>query len=196
VTSELLSVAEATSELQSVLEMGKAMGESLARENELKEALRKQQQELLDLETQRLAFDKKKEEDRKLAEQNRLAIAIRTNEMVEGLLALLPRAQLFIEGLTEWQKEDARWKDRMEEVSLLILTGKGNGNKARVDELKTELVISHTQRLLIQETENLYQLREQASAYGMGVPISKLNEIKQAERTVEKLQIKLDELNK
>jgi hypothetical protein len=133
---------------------------------------------------------------RQVSDRNRLVIAMRTQEMVEGIIAMWPQFQLYLEGFSEWQKEDSRWKDRQDEILLLILTGKGNGNKARVNEFITELTASHTQRLLMQETENLYQLREQASTYGMGVPLSKLNEIKQAERTIEKLQIKLDELNK
>lgn len=133
---------------------------------------------------------------RQVSDRNRLAIAMRTQEMVEGVLAMWSQVQLFIEGFSEWQKEDARWKERSDEISRLILTGRGNGNKTRIAEIKNELEIEHNERLLATETENLYQLREQAALYGMGVPLSKLNEIKQAERAVEKLQAKLDELNK
>lgn len=177
-TKELLTVEEASDALSKYTIAAIAQKEAY-------DILIKAQQEANELERRRQVSDR-----------NRLAIAMRTQEMVEGVLAMWTQFQLFLEGFSEWQKEDARWKDRQDEILLLILTGKGNGNRARVKEFEVELTIGHTERLLTQEQSNLFELQEQASQYGGDVPLGTVNKIKRTEREIEKLQIKLDELNK
>lgn len=129
---------------------------------------------------------------RHITEPNRLRIALDTNEKVAGLLALSPQIPLFVEGFAEWQKEDARWKERVDEILLLILTGKGNGNRSRVEELKQELHRENNQRLLTQEYENLAELEGQAAQYGqMDTPLKLINAIKKSKGRIAELEEKL-----
>jgi hypothetical protein len=127
-------------------------------------------------------------QSREVADRNRLKIALDTNEKVEVLAQQLP---LFIAGFVEWQKEDAKWKDRLDEILLLLLTGKGNGNKSRIDELKRELEQSHTEQLIVQEYENLHELENQAAQYGVDIPIRLVNQIKKSKAKIDELGRKL-----
>jgi hypothetical protein len=130
---------------------------------------------------------------RQVAERNRLRTALDTNEKVAGIAEALPGVFLAIYGMQEWQKEDSRWKDRVDDILLLLLTGRGNGNKARVTELKDELEREHYQRLLMQEDFNLQQLEQQAAAHGglVNAPVKLHNDIRKTKQRIEELQEKL-----
>lgn len=169
---------EAIALLRQQIEADNAKTAELRRQNDLTEQTLKQAQ----LEAQ----------VRQVADRNRLKITLDTNERVTGLAAELPQVFLAIHGLREWCREANRRLDRIDEVLLLQLTGRGNGNRTRVAELKQELEQEHTQRLLVKEYENLNELEEQAAEHGgISVPLHITNAIKKTKRRIEELENKL-----
>lgn len=132
---------------------------------------------------------------RQVAERNRLKVNLDTNEKVEGLLQQLPQIFLVIHGIHEWCKEATRRLDRIDEILLIQLAGKGNGNRGRVQELKQELELEHTERLILQEHENLQELELQAAQYGIDKPIRLTNQIKKTKQKLEELERKRSKLD-
>lgn len=129
---------------------------------------------------------------RQVAERNRLQMALDTNERVAGLAGSLPQVFLAIHGIREWCREAGRRLDRIDEILILQLSGRGNDNKARVTELQQELQQEHNQRLLVQEYDNLRELEEQAAEYGsVDLPLSIRNQIKKTKKRIEELEIRL-----
>lgn len=130
---------------------------------------------------------------RQVADRNRIKLALNTNERVIGLAEQLPQVFLAIHGIREWCKEASRRLDRIDEILLIQLTGRGNGNRPRVAELKQELEQEHAERLLTQEYENLNELEEQAAGHGaLDTPLKLLNQIKKTKQRIQELQAKLD----
>lgn len=169
---------EAYTVLRQQIEAENAKTAELKRQNDLTEQTLKQAQVEAQI--------------RQVAERNRVKIGLDTNERVVGLAEALPQVFLAIHGIREWCKEATRRLDRIDEVLLLQLTGRGNGNRPRVAELKQELDHEHTQRLLVQEYENLAELEQQAAEHGgLNVPLNILNGIKKTKRRIEELEAKL-----
>lgn len=130
---------------------------------------------------------------RQVAERNRLQIQLDTNEKVAGLAGSLPQVFLAIHGIREWCREASRRLDRIDEILILQLSGRGNDNKARVTELQQELQQEHNQRLLVQEYDNLRELEEQKAEHGsIDLPLSLRNQIKKTTRRIEELEAKLN----
>jgi hypothetical protein len=177
---------EAIALLRQQIEAAVAQTAELRRQNDLAEQAIKQSQ--ADAQSRELA-----DRNREIAERNRIKLALNTNEKVAGIAEALPGVFLAIYGMQEWQKEDSRWKDRVDDILLLLLTGRGNGNKARVTELKEELEREHYQRLLSQEDFNLQQLEEQVAAHGglVNAPVKLHNDIRKTKQRIEELQEKL-----
>lgn len=140
--------------------------------------------------------------NREIADRNRIKLALNTNERVIGLAEALPQVFLAIHGIREWCKEASRRLDRMDEILLLQLTGRGNtrgepgagGNRPRVAELKQELEQEHAERLLVQEVQNLNELEEQAAEHGgeINSPLKLKNDIKKTKQRIVELKAKLD----
>lgn len=129
---------------------------------------------------------------RQVTERNRVGIAMDTNEKVAGIAAALPEVFLAIHGSREWQKEASRRLDRIDEIALIQLSGRGNDHRERVKELKQELDQEHDERLLAQEHENLQELEMQAAQYGsIDVPLKLLNQIKKTRQQIKELEEKL-----
>lgn len=177
---------EAYTLLRQQIEAENAHTAELRRQNDLAEQAIKQSQ--IDAGNRELA-----DRTREIAERNRIKIALDTNEKVGGLAEALPQVFLTIYGLREWQKEDSRWKDRVDEILLLLLVGRGNGNKARVAELAKELDQEHNERLLAQEVQNLNELEEQAAEHGgiVNSPVKLINDIKKTKQRIKDLKAKL-----
>lgn len=132
---------------------------------------------------------------RDTADKIKVRIALDTNEKVSGLVAQLPQVFLTIYGIQESLKEQARRQDRAEEIFLLLLTGKGNGNKQRIDELRKELSVEHLERQLLIETQNLNEIEEQIAHYGLDVPLQLVNTKRKIKEKIDELQSKLNECN-
>lgn len=177
---------EAISLLKQQIEAAVAQTAELKRQNDLAEQAIKQSQS--DAQGRELA-----DRQREIAERNRIKIALNTNERVIGLAEQLPQVYLAIHGIREWCKEASRRLDRIDEILLIQLSGRGNGNKARVAELKDELQREHNQRLLAQEHENLQELEEQAAQYGtIDQPLKLKNSIRNTKQRIKELETKLE----
>lgn len=125
---------------------------------------------------------------RDLADKIRLRTALDTNEKVAGLAQQLPEVFLTIYGIREWQKEASKRLDRIEEILLIQLAGKGNGNKSRIEELKQELQQQHTEQLIVQETQNLNELENQLAQYGLNKPLDLINSIRKTKEKIKQLE--------
>lgn len=108
-----------------------------------------------DLAEKALLLAQERDRSREVAERNRTQLLINSNEKLTGLVEMLPQVFLTIYGINEALAEIARRIDRIDEVILILLTGRGNGNKDRVEELKGEL---HRERLTRQHLKQLKSL--------------------------------------
>jgi hypothetical protein len=152
-----------------------------------------------DLAEQTLKIAADTELSRKVSERNRIKISLDTNEKASAIANELPRVFLSIygieESLIEIRNEIDRHFGRQNEILLIILTGRGNGNKARVNELIGELKLEGVQRLLSIEMQNLQELEETAAEYGsIDTPLRIVNAIRKTKIKIEDLERKINGL--
>jgi len=131
------------------------------------------------------------------AEQVRQRLVFDVYERVACLAETLPRSlaeiSAFLLGVDESLKAIDGRLDRTDEILLIWLLGRKNGNKTRAEELQAELGRERDQGLLFQEYENLHALELQAAQYGSAdTPLKTLNQIKACRAKIEKLQARLD----
>lgn len=132
------------------------------------------------------------ETNRQIGERNRMAILVNISEQVAGLILENKKVILGQLGQEELIREMKAQIDRQDELFLILMTGRGNGNRARSEELTAELKTERTQRLLSQEYENLQELEEQAAQYGAGnAPLKTMNQIRATKRRIVELEEKL-----
>lgn len=134
--------------------------------------------------------EKQLEETRRarVAEQARLKIILDTYERIAALPDCLNRLSLAIYGIDECLREMAGRLNRIDEVILLMLSGRSNGNKARAQELRSELEQERKRGLLYQERRTLQHLEEQAAKHGLDVPVAILNQIEDTKIRIEALK--------
>lgn len=153
------------------------------------------QQVAADIEKNKLAQETLEELRRtRQAESQRTATWLQIAESVAAMPNTMRELLLAILGLSESNEAIARRLDRIDNFMLIIASGRNNnGNKARLEELKSDLEKEHYQTLLFSYHRNLQHLQEQAALYGdSDIPLRIMNEIEQIRANISKTEEKLN----
>ena len=171
--------------LQSQLEVEQESNAIRARQLVLAEQVIAQAQ----LDAKRLQLDAI---EQRVSERRRIRTSNDTNKRIKGLEEKILKVFLTIYGIDESLNHLAEQIDRQNQVLLILMAGKGNGNAKRAAEITQDLEIDHLRFLLLQETRNLQELEGQAVQFGISVPLITVNQMRTAKNRIEDLSAKIE----
>jgi hypothetical protein len=141
----------------------------------------------------------------RISEQTRVQFWAGISEQTAAIVARLPETALllhslaekieeFSEALERTRREDGQRLARLEYGLMLLLQGKGNGNRAKTKALVEDIDRDRTRRKLLERHYRaLNELQVQLASYGISKPVEMVLQVEDLEKEIDRLEQEMED---